>query len=89
MKSLKIGHKVTAQVVGLIVVGALFIIAPYIGDKLSTSIPAAAGTDALAIQGNATSNMMAGLSMGSITPLLMGVGIVLMVLGGFMGVRGS
>jgi hypothetical protein len=85
----RIGYKVTAQVIGLIVVGALFIIAPYIGDKLSTSIPAATGTEALAIQGNATSNMMAGLSMGSITPLLQGVGIVLMVLGGFMGQRAT
>ena len=82
---MKIGHKITGQVVGLIVVGALFIIAPYIADKLESSIPAASGTDALAIQANATSNMLAGLSMGSITPLLIGVGIVLAVLGGFLG----
>lgn len=76
-------ENVMGAVFGLVVLGLALLLSPYIYDKTSTSIGSASSASAVAIQGNVTANVYSGLSLASIAPILMGVGIVLGLLGTF------
>ena len=83
---MKIGKPVVGAVFGLIVLGIALIIAPYVLDVTSRSLPAPTSAALLQIQNNATINTTAGLGMANISPILQGVGILLAVLGTFLAV---
>ena len=79
-------------VFGLIVLGTVLMVAPYIMDATSTAIPSAGshnatwGNTIYLVQQNASANTTTGLTMANIAPILSGVGILLAVLGAFLAV---
>jgi hypothetical protein len=75
-------------VIGLIVVAVLLLVGNITYSKIQTSMSGTVTGDALATEGNITSNTNSALSLAAVAPLVIGASLILVVILGFASVVG-